>query len=126
MPVKMVSPAVLMVTSCAPSKVLSKVMSPAVVLLNSAAVVPTTTGSLKLCAPTVLTKPPLTKDLPVPSKSVVKLASASVKPTLPVKMVSPAVLMAKVFAPFRVLAKLMLPVPELVNTVFTPKVTPPL
>ena len=45
-PLNMVLPAVVIVTACAPSSVWANVMSPAVVLLNSAAEVFTKTGEL--------------------------------------------------------------------------------
>ena len=65
-------------------------------------------------------RPPLISTLP--PALVVKLASAAELPTAPPKSVSPVVSMAKVYAPFKVSAKPMLPAEVLVRVVFTPKV----
>ena len=66
--------------------------------------------------------PPLMATLPEVPASVVKLVSAVLLPTAPLKVVTPEVLTAKICAPFKVLPKVMAPLPVLVNAVATPKV----
>ena len=58
----------------------------------------------------------------LPFVSVVRLVSAVVPPTAPVKVVTPEVLTASVCAPFKVLPKVMSPEPVLVKVVVAPKV----
>ena len=119
LPPKRVSPVVLMAKVYAPFKVSTKRMLPAAVLLR-AVLAPKLAASPKVCAPEVLTEPPLIATLP--PALVVKLTNAALLPTAPPKMVSPVVLMAKVYAPFKVSAKRMLPPPVLLRAVLAPKV----
>ena len=68
-------------------------MAPLPVLVNTVAA-PKVATSLKICAPVVLTIPPLMAT--VPPTSVVKLVNAVVPPTAPVKVVAPDVFTANV------------------------------
>ena len=70
----------------------------------------------------VLTTPPLMSTLPAVPASVVKLVSAVLLPTAPVKVVAPDVLTTSVCAPLSVLLNVMAPLPMLVSTVAVPKV----
>ena len=70
--------------------------------------------------PEVLILPPLIATLP--PALVLKLTKAALLPTAPPNTVSPVVLMAKVYAPFKVSAKPMLPAPVLVSVVLAPMV----
>ena len=68
----------------------------------------------------VLTEPPLIAVLP--PASVVRLVSAALAPTTPLKVVAPEVLTARACAPFTVLPKVMAPEPVLASVVSAPKV----
>ena len=119
-PPNTVSPVVLTANVNKPFKVSEKPMLPAPVLV-SVVLAPKLAASPKLCAPEVLILPPLIAT--VPPALVVKLVKAVFAPTLPLKIVSPVVLMAKVYAPFKVSAKPMLPADVLVSVVLAPKLT---
>ena len=119
-PPKVVTPVVLTDRVCAPFTVPPKVMAPEP-LLASVVSAPKVTASLYVCAPLVFTAPPLSAT--VPGASVVMLVSAALAPTTPLKVVAPAVLTARAFAPFTVLPKEMAPEAELASMVSAPRLT---
>ena len=92
-PPKVVTPEVFTTKACAPLSVLPNVIAPLPVLVSVVSA-PKDAASPKLCAPVVLTKPPLMAT--VPPASVLRLVNAVVPPTAPVKVVAPEVLTAKV------------------------------
>ena len=71
----------------------------------------------------VVTAPPLIAT--EPALSVVTLVNAVVPPTIPPKVVAPAVFAVKLKAPLTVLAKLIAPLLLLARVVLAPKVTAP-
>ena len=87
---------------------------------------PRVTGSLKDCAPVVMTLPPLMSV--DPAAFVVKPPRGVVAPTDPVNVVTPAVLTVRLFGPLTVALNVMalsagLTLVLLVSVVFAPTVT---
>ena len=108
-PPKVVTPLVFTVRACAPLTVEASVTLP----VPAARIVsaPSVTASLKVCAPVVVTLPPLSAV--EPPASVVTLVSAVVPPTAALKVVTPLLSTVRFAPPLTVPVNVTLPEPAL-------------
>src|SRR5207248_671723 len=119
-PLKEDRPPVLTARPKPPLTVPPSVMAPEAVAV-SVVLAPRLTASPYVCAPVVVTVPPLR--LVLPGASVVRLVRAVAPPTAPLKVVRPPVLTARPKPPLTVLPKAMAPAPVEVSVVLADSTT---